>query len=446
MKKARIILTEKDNDKRLYDAGVKEFVADPDGAEGAMINIYANAEYQEIEGFGGAFTEAASTTIDKLSDDLREEILKAYFDPKEGIGYTLCRTHINSCDFALGNYSYVEDDDVELKTFDIARDKQSLLPLIKDAQKVEGAEFKMFASPWSPPAWMKDTKRMNRGGKLLPEYRETWAKYFAKYIKAYAEEGVDIWGVTVQNEPKAVQTWDSCVYTGQEEGEFVAKHLGPILEDEGLGDVKIMVWDHNKERLVDRFCESMSVEGADKYIWGGAFHWYSGDHFEAIDVAGRLFPDKKWLFSEGCVEHHLRTGEWSQGERYGHDIMGNLNHGACGFTDWNIVLNEMGGPNHVQNYCDAPIMADTKNNSIAYQISYYYMGHFSKYIRPGAKRIGSTTYTDKLEATAFKNEDGSIAVVVMNRTDEELPYNIRYEGDLLAMTSAPHSIATLVIE
>ncbi len=198
-----------------------------EGASRASVCLDERVTYQEIEGFGGAFTEAAAVTLGKIPAEKREEVLRAYFDPKAGHGYSLCRTHINSCDFALGNYAYCEEDgDFDLRSFSIERDRQALVPMIRRALEISGNGFKLFASPWSPPAWMKTTGRMNRGGKLRPECRDVWARYYARYIREYEKEGVPIWGLTVQNEPEAVQPWDSCVYTGEEERDFVRDHLG----------------------------------------------------------------------------------------------------------------------------------------------------------------------------------------------------------------------------
>lgn len=440
----RVIQTARDTGDRMAEVTELSFVPDTEDRENQLINIYEDLEYQEIEGFGGALTEASAVTIAKLSEDKQKEILEAYFHPEKGIGYTICRSHIQSCDFSLGNYAYVEEDDSELKSFSIERDQESVIPLIRKAASATGEGFRLFSSPWSPPAWMKSNGQMNGGGTLLPEYRQAWADMFVKYITAYAEAGIDIWAISVQNEAQAVQTWDSCVYSAEEEKDFVRDDLGPGLENAGLSHVKIMIWDHNKERVYDRAKVAFEDVAASKYIWGICYHWYSGDHFEALSAVHDRFPDKKLFFSEGCQEGGVHLGSWNTGERYGHDLIGNLNNWTTAWTDWNIVLNEQGGPNHVGNYCDAPIIADTTKNEVIFESSFYYIGHFSKYIRPGAKRICSTKYTDKLEVTAFKNRDGMIAMVVMNRTDEELPYTLRCRDELAEASIPAHAIQTLL--
>ncbi len=420
------------------------FQPDPEGIENELVIIYEELQYQEIEGFGGAFTEAAAVTYYKMSQERRKEILDAYFTPGKGLEYSLCRTHINSCDFSTGNYVYDEiDGDTELKHFSIGRDKENLIPLIKEAEKARGEKFKLFASPWSPPAWMKTTGKMNEGGRLRDEYREAWARYFARYIKEYANEGIDIWGVTVQNEPKAVQPWDSCIYTAEEERDFIRDYLGPILEKQGLGNVKIIFWDHNKERIYERSKVVLSDPEAAKYIWGIGFHMYSGSHLESLSATHEAFPGYKLIGTEAAVGKHEHKAWWETGEIYGHTILGDLNNWTVAWTDWNLLLDKQGGPNHVHNYCDAPVSGDTEKDELIYAVSYYYIGHFSKFIHPGAKRIGFSKFTDKLEVTSFKNTDGEVAVVVLNRGDEKINFYLKTKHGIAGIESLPHSIMTL---
>ena len=412
-----------------------------------VIEIHEEKCFQTIEGFGGAFTEAAADTFYKMSKEKRTEIIKAYFS-KEGLNYNFCRTHINSCDFSLGNYAYDEvEGDLELKNFSIERDRQQLIPFIKEAKAVEGADFKLFASPWSPPAWMKTNGEMNNGGKLKEEYRDAWALYYAKYIKEYEKEGLEIWGVSVQNEPMAKQVWDSCIYTAEEERDFVRDYLGPTLEREGLGDKNIIIWDHNRDLLYKRAKVALEDKECAKYVWGVGFHWYAVDQFENLDKVHNEFPDKKLLFTEGCQEGGVRLGSWEVGERYGHNMIGDLNNHTVGWVDWNMVLNEEGGPNHVGNLCDAPIIADTQKDIINYQSSYYYIGHFSKYIKLGAIRIGFTVSSNSpLEMVAFKNPDGEIVVILMNNTEDSIKFALKIEGKAVEIKSEARSIMTLLCE
>lgn len=444
MKKLRTILTSKDTKDRLAEKEGLNFTTEK--KEGlASIKIDASKAYQRILGFGGAFTEATAYTLSRISEDKRKEAIESYFDKEKGLGYSLGRVHIHSCDFALENYTYVDEYDIDLNSFSIARDRKWVLPLIKDALKTRGEEISILASPWSPPAWMKSNNNMNRGGKLLPEYRKAWAKYYAKFVKAYREEGIDIWGISVQNEPEAVQTWDSCIFTEEEERDFVRDHLGPIMHEEALQDIKILIWDHNRDVIVRRAAGVLSDPEAAKYVWGTAFHWYVSEEFENVGKVHEMFPDKHLLFTEGCQEGGVKLGEWYTGERYGRNIIGDLNNWTEGYIDWNLVLDEEGGPNHVRNLCDAPIIADTKNNELYYNSSYYYIGHFSKYIKPGAIRVGVENHSD-LQVTSFLNQDNTLATVVMNETEAEKSFSLVYENETVELKLAPHSIATYVFE
>lgn len=427
---------------RFARKGTIAFAPDTVNVEGTLVCLFPNEPFQSVAGFGGAFTEAAATTLGKLPDAAREKVLRAYFDPQGGIGYNFCRTHIGSCDFSLGNYAYVEEGDGDLSTFCIDRDRASLIPMIKEAKRY--GDFALFASPWSPPAYMKTTGEMNRGGKLKPEYQGLWAKYIARYIEEYKKEGIDIWAVTVQNEPNATQPWDSCLYTGEEERDFIKHHLGEQLAPLG---VKIMVWDHNRERVYERGCTVLDDPIAARYVCGTACHWYSGDHFEQLSLLHRRHPDKCIVFSEGC--HEYRSGDasdWDIAVRYAHDIIGDFNNYCTAFTDWNLLLDETGGPNHAGNFCHAPVMADTRTGEVTLNSAYYAIGHFSRFVKRGAVRIGLSKYTDQLEACAFQNPDGSAAVILLNRTDAARDVILRMHGQIADTVLDAHSIVTAVIE
>lgn len=440
------VCTARDTNHRLSALDPSE-LARATGCQTSLVFIDTDARFQQLVGFGGAFTEAASTTLDKIPAELREEVLNAYFSPKTGHGYTLCRTHINSCDFSTGNYAYTETDgDVELQHFSIGRDRQSLIPMMRDAMSISGGKLRLFASPWSPPAWMKTNGQMNQGGKLRPEYRDAWARYYVRYIREYAQEGIPIWGLTVQNEPEATQTWDSCLYTAEEERDFVKDFLGPALRKAGLGDLKLMIWDHNRDRMYERAKVVFDDKEASAYVWGIGFHWYERDAFENVQLVHDVYPDKHLVFTEGCQEGGPHIGSWALGERYAHSIIQDLNHWTVGWVDWNLVLDETGGPNHVGNLCSAPVIVDTHSQKVLYQSSYFYIGHFSRFIRPGAIRVACSSSQASLESTAFKDPDGTIAVIVLNRTDHQIDFVLRMNG-LEAKTAIPaHGIKTFLFE
>lgn len=431
-----------------YNAGKfwEETVCETEAMQDCMrvVNVYPDVMYQRIRGFGGAFTESAAHNYAAMGDDRKKEMIQAYFG-RDGLRYNLGRIHINSCDFALGNYAYVEEGDEELTTFSIAHDEKEILPLIRAAQETYGKKMAFMAAPWSPPAFMKTNGEMNHGGKLKREYYPLWASYFVKFIEAYKQAGVSVDFLTTQNEPMAVQTWDSCIYTSEEESLFVRAYLGPALEQAGLADIGIYVWDHNKEEAYQRFKEVVAEEETKKYVSGAAVHWYTGDHFEAVEMIRKQYPDKEVFFTEGCVEYSrfADSGEVEKAEMYAHDMMGNLNAGISASIDWNLFLDEKGGPNHVGNFCAAPIMCNPKENTFEKRLSYYYIGHFSRYIEPGAVKIGTTRYSDAVEAAAFLNPDEERVLVLLNKTDREIPVTVREAGCGKETVLSPHSIHTI---
>jgi glucosylceramidase len=407
--------------------------------------------YQTMLGIGGALTDAAAETFARLPQDTQREFLEAYFDAQKGIGYTFARTNIHSCDFSSASYTYVAEGDRELKSFTVEHDRQFRIPFIKRAVAAAGGRLTLFASPWSPPAFMKSNKDMLHGGKLRPEFYQPWADYYAKFIKAYQREGINVWGVTVQNEPMATQKWESCIYTAEEERDFLKNHLGPTLQREGLADKRILAWDHNRDLIYQRASTILADPQAARYVWGIAYHWYEpwsgGDPmYENVRLVHETFPDKPLIFTEGCNDTFdmQRVNDWKLGEHYGDSMIHDLNNGTVAWTDWNVLLDETGGPNHVGNFCFAPLHADTRTGRLIYTNAFHYIGHFSKFIRPGARRIAASPSRSALISTAFMDADGKVSAVVMNRGDKEVPYYLWVEGQAAEVTSPPHSIQTLV--
>ena len=323
--------------------------------------------------------------------------------------------------------------------------------MIKRAQALINEDLVFYASPWSPPAFMKTNKNMLNGGKLLDEYNQSWANYFVKFIDAYEAEGIPVWGVTIQNEPMAVQRWESCIYTAEEERDFLKNYLGPTLEKAGYVDKNIVVWDHNRDLISHRANTIFEDSEALKYAWGIGFHWYEtwtgGDpKYENLKNIRESYPEINLLFTEGCQEKFdpSQYNRWSNAERYGNSMINDFNSGTVGWTDWNILLNEIGGPNHVQNFCFAPIHADTKKNKLIYTPTYYYIGHFSKFIKPKAKRISTTASRSNIESTSFQNPDGEIVTVVMNRTEELIDYKLVVGVSEIQLSILPHAIQSIV--
>lgn len=408
--------------------------------------------FQRVLGVGGALTDASAETYAKLPSAKQQEILDAYFDPHKGIGYTLGRTNIHSCDFSSASYTYVTEGDTALKSFSVDHDKQFRIPFIKKAMAAAGGKLTLFGSPWSPPAFMKTTNDMLHGGKLKPEFHQAWANYYTRFIKAYEREGIPIWGITVQNEPMATQTWESCIYSAEDERDFVKNFLGPTMKRAGLGDTKIIAWDHNRDLIYQRASTILEDPEAAKYVWGIGFHWYEpwsgGDQmFDNVKLVHETFPNKNLIFTEGCVDA-FKAGDlknWRLGEAYGRSMIHDFNSGAVGWTDWNVLLDEQGGPNHVGNFCFAPVHADTKTGELIYTNSYYYIGHFSKFVRRGARRIACAPSRSQLLSTAFINPDGKVSVVVMNTSDQTISYFLWMDGNAAEVNSLPHSIQTLVV-
>ena len=285
---------------------------------------------------------------------------------------------------------------------------------------------------------------MNHGGQLLPQYYQLWADYLVKVIKCFKDEGVEVSLLSVQNEPNAVQRWDSCTYTAEQERDFIKNYLGPALKRSGLSEIKLLVWDHNKERCFERADTILSDSEAASFVSGVAVHWYTGDHFEQLSLIKERYPDALLVFSEGCLEHGVKQDQVMAAEKYAHDIIGNLAHGLAAFIDWNIVLNENGGPNHAENFCDAPVICNTKEGTYEVKLPYYYLGHFSRFIPRGSRRIAVSSYTDKLEVVGFETPEGERVLVVLNRTDASVPYIIRENGMLCEIMIEPHSIQSAI--
>jgi len=414
------------------------------------ILVNPKKQFQSFLGIGGAITDASAEVFAKLPKNKQEELLTAYYG-NTGNNYNIIRTSIHSCDFSSESHTYVDDNDPKLKSFSIRRDLRHRIPMIKKAQKIIGEDLIFYASPWSPPAFMKSNKNMLQGGKLLKEYYQPWADYFVKFIQEYEKEGIPIWGVTIQNEPMAKQRWESCIYTAEEEKDFLKNYLGPTFEKVGFQDKNIVVWDHNRDLISHRANTIFDDPEASKYAWGIGFHWYETwtggkPKYDNLKNIKESYPDKNLLFTEGCQEsfdenHYNR---WSNAERYGSSMINDFNSGTVGWTDWNILLDQTGGPNHVNNLCFAPIHADLRTKELIYTPSYYYIGHFSKFIKPNAKRISTTCTRSTLESTSFQNLDGKITTVVMNKTDSKINYKLIVNNREVSLSIASHAIQTLI--
>ncbi len=420
---------------------------DDDGTqELAILNLYPQETFQTFLGFGGAFTQSAGTVFLSLDASAQDAVVEAYFG-KDGLGYTIGRCPLDGCDFSTAPYAAVSDPaDEALNGFSIREDERHILPFILRAGAL-CPELRVMLSPWSPPAFMKTNAQRCHGGKLLPQFRARWAEYICTYIQAYKARGIHVFAVSVQNEPNAVQDWDSCLYLGREERDFVSEYLAPALRRHGLSDIALTVWDHNKERLLDRADMIFSDPAARAAVRAIGFHWYSGDHFEALSLAARKYPEKLLIFTEGCIEykHYAYASAVDNAERYAHELIGGMNNGLHAFLDWNLLLDHNGGPNYVGNFCEAPVMV-CEDGSLQFHCSYAAIGHFSRYIRPGAVRTGSSRFSDSIELTAWMNADGKLACVILNKTERSESCWLRMNGKLYPLLLPQHSISTAVFD
>jgi glucosylceramidase len=441
------------------------------------INLNPNQKFQTITGIGGSFTEASAYLLNRLSEANRKKVLDAYFS-ETGANYSLTRTHIASCDFSLSNYTYAKvENDISLDNFTIEDDKSDLIPMILEAKKISKDGFKIIASPWSCPPWMKDNKSYI-GGKLLPQYNDAFALYFSKYLSAYKNEGIDIWGLTVINEPHGNgNNWESTLFSPKEMTDFVMNHMGPKLEKDGWRNVKILGYDQNRAGIKEWADEMYKDEKTSKYYDGIAIHWYESTYEvfpNDLQYAHKKAPNKYLIETEGCIDSeipHWQDDAWywkkeatdwgwdwaSEKEKYLHpkyapvnryanDIIGCLNNWVDGWIDWNMVLDKQGGPNWFKNWCVAPVIVDPEKDEVYFTPLYYVMQHFSKFMRPGAVKIGCEINHKEVVATAVENPDGTIALAVFNPTDVKQSIDIQLKDKNTTISIDAKALQTIIIQ
>lgn len=445
--------------------------------QSSSIQVFTHQQFQTITGFGGSFTQATAHLMNQLSKQNQQKIINAYFS-EEGANYSLTRTHINSCDFSTHQYAYnTTNGDTTLQQFDITEDERTIIPMIQQAQKVSKNGFQIIASPWTAPPWMKDNKQWV-GGKLLPQYYATWALYFEKYFTAYKKHGIHFWGITVENEPHGNgNNWESMLFSPKEMTDFVEHHLGPHLEKTAFANTKILGYDQNRAGLQEWVDEMYRSPQSTKYYAGTAIHWYEStyEYFaDALQYAHKKNPAKHLINTEACVDSEVpkwKDDKWywskeatdwgwdwaSEKEKYLHpkyvpvfryatDIIGCLNNSVDGWIDWNMVLNKQGGPNWFKNWCVAPVIVDEEKDEVYFTPLYYTMAHFSKFIRPGAKRIGTSHTDTTLMVTAAQNPDASVAIVVFNPTEEAKKFTISVQSTTHHISIAAKAIQTILFK
>jgi len=453
---------------------VTEFSIDKNAV---TININPDEKFQTITGFGGSFTEASAHLLKQLSKEKRKKILDAYFS-EEGANYSLTRTPIASCDFSLSNYTYAKvPNDMTLEHFTIEDDEKDIIPMILEAKSISKEGFNIIASPWSAPPWMKDNNNYV-GGKLLPQYNNVFALYFSKYLDAYTKEGIAIWGITVINEPHGNgNNWESTLFSPKEMTDFVQNHLGPKLEKDGKANIKILGYDQNRAGIKEWVDEMYRDDKSSKYFAGTAIHWYEStyDYFpNDLQYAHKKAPTKYLIQTEACVDSeipHWKEDKWYWSKeatdwgwdwasekdkhlhpkyapvnRYATDIIGCLNNWVDGWVDWNMVLDRQGGPNWFKNWCVAPVIVDVKTDEVYFTPLYYTMAHFSKFIRPGAVKIGCEISNKDLMATAVKNPNGSISIVIFNPTSQKQTLDIYINNNKKSISISAKALQTIVIK
>lgn len=458
--------------------------------EANVIGIYPSFTYQTFEGYGCALTETSCYLLSRMKPEIRKQALESWFG-KNGINAHFVRIPIDSCDFALSEYQAVEDPiaDPELHTFSIKRDLQYIIPIVKEAIELSDGQLSVMLSPWSPPAEWKtapemtendqkvygnmgfdvDTSKPGRcfGGRLKPEYYGSWAKYLVKFVQAYLSEGIPVTMLSVQNEANAATNWDSCVWSGEQEKTFLRDYLYPEMKAAGLTEhVGLYIWDHNKERMIEHIIDMMTPDMMD-LVEGFAYHWYTGDHFDALSMIHEIFPNKILIHSESCGLHipgkiyaydfqlndgmksslHYKTpleADFGDAIKYAHDIIGDLSHGMQRWIDWNMMVDRRGGPRHVKGGFASPLVAED-DGTWSESISYVYLKEIAKTIPSGAVRIGSSIWNSKVDVTAVKNPDGSIGILLLNSNNEDFITTIRLDGVLMDIEIPANTLNTLLL-
>jgi len=404
-------------------------------------------QYQEVEGYGAALTGSSAYLFHKSLDPTqRQRILKELFDPKQGIGLTYLRLTMGASDFSLSDYTYDDlpagETDFNLEKFSLSRDTEDVIPILKEIVAIY-PEIKLMGTPWSPPAWMKTSGSL-KGGQLKPEFYPVYARYFVKYIQEMQKEGISIDAITPQNEPLYSTAGYPCMLMQPaEQKTFIRDHLGPAFESAGI-NTKIIVYDHNWDRS-DYATTILSDANAAKYIAGSAFHAYAGD-VSAMSVVHNAFPDKNLYFTE------ISGGDWAV--NFGDNLMwymkniliGTALNWSSNALFWNLALDQNHGPrNNGCQDCRGVITISGGGGTITRNEEYYALAHFSKFVRPGAKRI--YTLPDQsitnVDFVTFRNTDGTKVMVIANYNDLSKTFTIVQSNKAIKYTMAAKSVVTL---
>jgi len=410
------------------------------------IQVSDAVSYQTIDGFGASLTDSSAWLLwNKLSETQRKEALEKLFDPEKGIGLSLLRQPMGASDFALDDYTYddvaVGESDPELKRFTIERDKRYILPILKEVLAIN-PQLKVFASPWSPPGWMKTSQSMIQGS-LLPSAYQPLANYFVKFVKAYEQAGVPIYAITMQNEPLNVPAnYPGMGMSAGEQAAFLRGNLGPALRDAGLR-TKILIFDHNWDLI--RFpLEVLSDRQADQFASGIATHCYGGSVTAQNELHDR-YPDKGIWMTE------CSGGDWQKGkllEQQVRLIIETMRNWSKSVILWNLALDQnhepyLGGCTTCRGVIT--VKHDVTPSQVLPTVDFTALAHVSKFVRPGAVRIDSKSFGQgSLEDVAFRNPDGSVVLLVLNSSSSPITFNIGWIGKYAVYTLKPDSVATFV--
>lgn len=421
------------------------------------LNIDTSKRYQTILGFGGAFTDSAGMNIKNLSEATQDQLIRAYFDPKDGSRYTLGRIPIGGTDFSTRAYTLDDyDDDATLQHFALApEDVEYKIPYARKAVELN-PDLRFFSAAWSAPTWMKTNHKINGFGFLKTEYYQTFANYILKFIEEYKKNGVDIWGVSTGNEPFDAyipfERLNSMGWTPELVGDWIANNLGPTLANSEYNATHIFVLDDQRLGLPWFVNEIFKNEIARNYVYGIAVHWYADILIPPVvlDQTHNNFPDKKLLMTEACegsfpLEKKVVLGSWERGKRYILSITQYMNHWGVGWVDWNIALNKDGGPTYINNNVDSPIIVNPENDEFYKQPMYYALKHYSRFVDRGSVRIFITD-TIEIKAAAFITPSNEIVVVAYNDNNEKtnVVLNDVTSEDYICLELPPHSMNTVI--
>jgi len=423
--------------------------------------------YQRIEGFGASITDSSAKVLAASPD--RARIMRDLFDPKDGLGLSYLRQPMGASDFVSGPH-YTYDDlpagrtDFAMKHFSIAHDRAQILPLLREALRLNPA-LKVMATPWSPPAWMK-TNASLVGGRFLDDARvySAYARYFVKFVDAYRRAGVPIDALTLQNEPqnRFPSAYPGMDFRDTEEARLV-KTVGPALQRAGLGGTKLLGFDHNwtlhpndggpaDDPANPNYARDLLSDlGAARWLTGTAFHCYSGDP-SAQSALHDAFPDKDVYFSECSGSQSADPATTFPDTLHWHTAnltVGAVRNWAKTVITWNLALDRSGGPhNGGCGTCFGVVTIDPATGKATPTADYYVLGHVTRFVRPGAVRIGSTTGAGTVQDVAFRNRDGSVVLLAVNDDWDGGPaqaFNVTLGGRTFSYSLAPGAVATFTL-